>query len=122
MFTFLLLGACDPEDGSVELDIAEEAELAAEEAELHLTNDAEDAPSYSPPDESLAFSQSLDPSNYHHECYNVQIQFRDEPSGVCGGCMINGVYPGQKKLAYARECKDNHWGPWVVYKTSCNDC
>lgn len=109
MFTFIALSACDVEVDGVVHELEEDSELVSEDvAELSI-------------DESLDFTVSPEPAA-DWECYNIQIQYRDEPSGLCGGCLIPGGYPGQKELTYARSCENNQWGPWQVLSSRCKDC
>ena len=69
-----------------------------------------------------ALSQPLGHSN-DWECYDSQFKWLPhQPSGVCGGCKINGVYPGQKYLDYIIECNNNHWGTPKVWKSYCEPC
>ncbi|MDC0672479.1 hypothetical protein [Nannocystis radixulma] len=110
MFTFIALSACDGEIDGVVRELEEDSELVSEDAEAELSSD-----------ESLDFSLPPEPAA-DWECYNIQVQYRDEPSGLCGGCVIQGAYPGQKELTYARSCENNQWGPWEVILTRCEHC
>ncbi|MCY1008566.1 hypothetical protein OV079_23995 [Nannocystis pusilla] len=120
MATFITLSGCDVEVDGVVREFAEDAEPAPEDAHVALAGDAEDDGEFSA-DESLELSDSPDPAAVW-ECYDIQIQFRKEPSGLCGGCLIPGGYPGQKVLEYARGCENNEWQPWYVINSTCEDC
>lgn len=114
MFTFIALSGCDVEVDGVVRELEEDSELVSEDTD---TEHVEELSS----DESLDFSLSPEPVA-DGECYDIQVQFRDEPSGLCGGCVIQGAYPGQKELTYARGCENNQWGPWEVVLTRCKHC
>ena len=124
LFTFIALGACDPEiDGVARED--EDARTAVDGSSVSVADkivearDAADAGT--PSDElSLAFTEAVDPSS--GSCWQGQVQANWLPSGTCGGCKIQNVYPGQKYVESYRVCNGGTWSPWYNGGSECVDC
>lgn len=122
--------ACD----DVELDERDDeiAAPAAADADAELRAVAEDAEDDADPDARLTLDPGLDliadpeaEESAVGQCKPGAIKTFSTPNGICGGCVINGSYPGQKMYNYYRYCEDP--GIWSgAYPanppTSCEHC
>ncbi len=121
LFTCIALGGCDPE-----VDARADAEARTVEADAvsladKIAEARDAAEDEAPADElSLEFSDAVNASNA--SCWQGQIQANWNPSGTCGGCKIQSVYPGQKYIESYRVCNGGTWSPWYQGGTQCVDC
>lgn len=110
ILSLVTVGACDDPE-VVESDL----ELAAEDED-----DAEAPAEATRP--SLDFSAPVD-DGLAAQCFVGQKRTMDSPTGTCGGCLINGSYPGQKWIHQTSHCLSNGtWSAWQTKSTSCEDC
>ncbi|MDC0719086.1 hypothetical protein [Nannocystis bainbridge] len=122
LFTLLPLVACDVADldaESVRVEHLAEEDVPPPPSALRDAPADEDAEGISL-DPSLEVADAGDPSAA--TCFTGQVQWQDSPSGICGGCLINNAYPGQKYNRYYRTCQNGAWGSWTYYNSPCVDC
>lgn len=115
VLSLVAVGGCDVDPEITESDL----ELAAEDDQ-----DAE-APAEAtraPLDAELDFSAPVE-DGLAAQCFVGETRTKTSPSGTCGGCLINGSYPGQKSIHQSSYCKsDGNWSTWTTTGTSCADC
>ncbi|WP_434418058.1 hypothetical protein [Nannocystis pusilla] len=122
LFTLLPLAACDDADldaESVRVELLAEEDLPPPPSALRDAPADEEAEGISH-DLSLDVADASDPSAA--TCFTGQVQWQDSPSGTCGGCLINGAYPGQRANRYYRTCQNGNWTSWTYYDYLCFDC
>ncbi len=133
--TLLAVVACDPQVDGVDLEVADRHELLADADDARLAadddddaddvDDADDADDVDDAD-AMSVDASLDladaPDGARASCWTGSQEFSYTPSGTCGGCKINNVYPGQKWVERVRFCYAGTWGPWLNGVNQCLDC
>ncbi len=129
LFTSIAVAGCDPEIDATDLDLREQHEQLADLASERLTADGEDLADADDADD-VEIAMSLDPElaladapdGARAACISGSVEYQMMPSGLCGGCKINGMYAGQKFINRERECKSGAWTAWVATGSQCGDC
>lgn len=128
--TLTCAAACD----DAELDASDEdiAAAAVVEDDAELRAAAEDPEDDADRDARLTLDPDLDlrvdpevGESAVGQCTPGTTKEFSTPNGVCGGCVINGYYPGQKMYNYYRYCEDSgYWsGQYPANPpTSCVHC
>lgn len=124
--TLLAVVACDPQVDGVDLEVADRHELLADADDARLAADDDDV-NDSNDAEAMSIDASVDlaaaPDGARASCWAGTQEVSYTPSGTCGGCKINNVYPGQKWIERVRNCSaSGTWGPWQNGDNKCLDC
>lgn len=128
--TLTFATACD----DAELDESDDdiAVPAASHDDAELRAAADDPEDDADPEVRLTLDPGLDlraepdaDESAAGQCKPGTTKSFSTPNGVCGGCVINGSYPGQKMYNYYRYCEEpGYWSG--VYPanppTSCEHC
>lgn len=131
MFTLIAVAGCDPEIDGTDLDLREQHEQLDEVASERMTPGATDlADAYADDVDDADIAMSLDPDlaladapdGARAACQSGSVEYSLMPSGLCGGCLINDMYAGQKWINRKRECKSGAWTAWLPNGSQCWDC
>lgn len=120
MFTLIAVAGCDPEVDATDRDLQAQHDQLADHADERMAAARADAAGPMSLDPELALADAPDVARI--ACISGSVEYGYLPSGVCGGCKINGVYPGQKILYRKRDCVAGAWTAWTPNGSECQDC